>query len=148
MPKPTDPSQHEYMFSDDMKFAQKVVLLHPEDSQKFLIIRRAMHIHTRPGDWDFPGGNVLYGENHEDSLRREIKEETSLDVGELIPVSVTTTHNEDIYSLFIIHSGRALQDTVSLSSEHTEFKWVTLEEFLTIDTADFLHEAAQKALKK
>jgi 8-oxo-dGTP diphosphatase len=35
------------------------------------------------GYWAFPGGHLEFGENFEDSIRREIKEETNLDVGKI-----------------------------------------------------------------
>ena len=147
MPKPTNSSQYPYMFSDDMKFLQKVIVLHPQKEGVFLILKRSSTSHSRPGDWDFPGGNVLYGEKHLDSLLREIDEETKLAVDELIPVEVVTRYDEmnNIYFLGISYRAKALGDNVTLSREHTEYKWVTLEEFLSMNTADFLHETAKKA---
>lgn len=71
MPKPTDPAQHEYMFSDDMKFLQKVVVYHPDNNGTFLVLKRAMHHKYRPGDWDLPGGNVIYGEDALASLKEK-----------------------------------------------------------------------------
>lgn len=148
MPKPSDPAKYPYMFSDDFKFTQKAVIIHPKEKNKMLILRRSQSIHSRPGDWDFPGGNVLYGEHHEASLLREIKEEAGLNVTKLRPITVTSSYHEkeNVYSLFIQYVAHATSDRVSLSHEHTEYTWVTLEEFLSIDTAAFLHEAAKIAL--
>ena len=93
MPKPSDPAKNNYMFSDDMKFLQKVVVFHPTE-EKILILKRAMDSYSRPGDWDFPGGNVLYGELHDDSIRREVKEETGLELETYKPIQVITRYNE------------------------------------------------------
>jgi 8-oxo-dGTP pyrophosphatase MutT (NUDIX family) len=148
MPKPTDPSKHNYMFSDDMKFLQKVVIFHPDDPQRILILKRAMDSYSRPGDWDFPGGNVLFGETHDTSILREVQEETGLVLADLHPVQVISRFNEQAgtYYLFINYRARAQSDQVTISHEHTEYRWVTFEEFEALKPVDFMHETAQAAL--
>jgi ADP-ribose pyrophosphatase YjhB (NUDIX family) len=37
-------------------------------------------VKTRNGGWVFPGGQVEVGENLEDALKREIKEESGIDI--------------------------------------------------------------------
>jgi 8-oxo-dGTP diphosphatase len=128
------------MFSDDVKFLQKAIVFHPTE-EKFLILKRAPDSFSRPNDWDFPGGNVLFGENHEESLRKEIKEETGLIVGTLNPIEVKTKFEKSIYYLFLTFSCTATSDQISLSHEHTQFQWITKTDFLTLDTAEFLKES-------
>jgi len=62
--------QSEYMFSDSIKFIQKAVIF---SGNKFLIIKRSPDAFNRANTWDLPGGCVSFGEEHEASLRREIK---------------------------------------------------------------------------
>jgi 8-oxo-dGTP diphosphatase len=45
---------------------------------KALIVRRAHE--PRKGEWSLPGGHLDLGESLEDAARREVKEETGLDV--------------------------------------------------------------------
>jgi 8-oxo-dGTP diphosphatase len=146
MPKPSDTSKHNFMFSDDMKFLQKVVIFHPTE-HKILILKRAMNSYSRPGDWDFPGGNVLFGEPHDISVTREIKEETGLDVNDLHPIQVISRYNEEtkIYYLFINYRGKAGTEDIDVSNEHTEYKWVTREEFESLNPVDFMRETAMAA---
>lgn len=140
MPKPTDPKTHAYMFSDDMKFLQKAVVFHPDDPKKFLVLKRADYHKYRPGDWDFPGGNVLYGEDAIESVLREIEEESGLKVKNLTPVQVKTKpqFEDNIYLLIINYTCVAVGTNVKLSKEHTEYKWVTRDEFKDMTEADFL----------
>jgi len=43
-----------------------------------------------PGVWSFPGGHLEFKESFEEGMRREIKEETGLEVGKVIgPVATT-----------------------------------------------------------
>jgi len=59
-----------------------------------LIIKRAHE--PRKGEWSLPGGLVELGESLQDAIRREIKEETTLDV-EVGPIIETfdRVHRDD-----------------------------------------------------
>ena len=59
-----------------------------------MIIKRAHE--PRKGEWSLPGGLVELGESLQDAVRREIKEETSLDI-EVGPVIETfdRVHRDD-----------------------------------------------------
>ena len=146
MAVPTDPDKRIYMFTDDMKFLQKAIVRHPTQ-EKFLALRRLADAHSRPGCWDLPGGNVLFGENHLDSLMKEIIEETSLKVKDARPIQVSTRFERQIYHLFIGYSCKATSSKVKLSDEHQEYRWVTKDEFLTLESADFLIGLVKHSLK-
>lgn len=130
------------MFSDDMKFVQKAVVFHPVEKTKFLILKRSEHDHWRAGEWDLPGGNVHFGELHDDSLRKEIKEEADLEVGDLTPLHVKTDFNrqQGYYYIAIKYMCTATSEKVHVGDEHTAYRWVTKEEFKELDTANFLPE--------
>lgn len=135
------------MFSDDMKFLQKVVIFHPTDSNKILILKRAIDSYSRPGDWDFAGGNVLFGELHNESIMREVKEETGLSLINLTPIQIITRFNREssIYYLFITYIAKAPTAEITLSHEHTDYKWVTREEFTALNPIDFMRDTANAA---
>ena len=61
---------------------------------KALIVKRAHE--PRKGEWSLPGGLLELGESLQDAVRREIKEETALDV-EVGPVIETfdRVHRDD-----------------------------------------------------
>jgi 8-oxo-dGTP pyrophosphatase MutT (NUDIX family) len=145
MPKPSDRAKWDYMFSDDMTFSQKIILFHPDYPDLFLTLKRSS-ISTNPGLWDLPGGNVLFGELHQESLLKEIKEETGImSVTNIKPTIVNTRWlaESGMYRLFIGYKGNSLESKVILSSEHDEYRWVLLEEFLNLEAKDMLKEVTK-----
>lgn len=137
MAAPTEPEKRRYMFTDDMKFLQKAIVHHPRQD-KFLALRRSDDAYSRPGSWDLPGGNVLFGESHLASLMKEISEETSLKVKDVRPIQVATKYEKQTYYLFIGYSCQATSSKAKTSDEHQEYRWVTKDEFLKLESADFL----------
>lgn len=127
------------MFTSNIKFFQKIVIFEPI-ANTFLALKRNPKDKTRPGLWDFPGGNVDFGENHLEALKREIKEEVGLDVSEIKPGHIYTEYSKEagLYKLFIGYIGKLRGGNIQLSHEHIEYKWVTKEEFLELESADYL----------
>jgi 8-oxo-dGTP diphosphatase len=120
-----------------LNFHQKAIVVNSEG--KFLTLKKSYAKKT----WDLPGGAVEIPEEHEVGLRREIREETGLEVGTGIkPLSVSSgyNHEEGEYFLFIGYVVVALSSEVKISSEHTEFRWVTKEEFLQLDATPYLKD--------
>jgi 8-oxo-dGTP pyrophosphatase MutT (NUDIX family) len=147
MPKPTDPKKHTHMFTDDIKFSQKALILHP-NNQKFLVLKRSLNSKTHPGFWDFPGGNVLYGQSAKNSILEEIKEETGITLQyELIPIMVDgeMKDDRDLYRIFVGYFGQANSENITLSLEHIDYKWVTKNEFMQLETVGILKEMVEKS---
>jgi 8-oxo-dGTP diphosphatase len=60
-----------------------IILLNSKD-QIFLILRDDVPTIPYPNTWDLPGGHLEEGETPEQAIRREMKEELELDLGEFI----------------------------------------------------------------
>jgi 8-oxo-dGTP diphosphatase len=134
-----------FEFSPGFRFLQKAVIFYPT-YKKFLAIKRSPTDFVRPDTWDLPGGHVEYPEEPKASLRREIKEETGLDVSELEPLHVISEYKEEkpVYYLWIVYKTKAMSEKIALSDEHSDYRWVTPEEFLQEESADFLEEIVKK----
>lgn len=63
---------------------------------KFLITKRAQSKPWAPGWWEVPGGAAIAGESSVDAIRREILEETGLDVSEAAGGLLFDYHRENI----------------------------------------------------
>jgi 8-oxo-dGTP diphosphatase len=136
---------NKFEFSPGFRFLQKAVIFHPTQ-KKFIAIKRSPTDFMRPDTWDLPGGHVEYGEEPKASLRREIKEETGLEVEELIPFHVIAEYKQEksVCYLWIVYRTTATSDQITLSHEHSDYRWMTSEEFLKEKSADFLIEIVKK----
>ena len=100
--------------------------------RKILVIRRSKK-DTYPGMWEFPGGGVDKGENVIQAIKREIKEETNLDVGEF-PVSELMTHPTRTALRIIMEFNCQNVDDLILSSEHDMCYWLDIDQLARPDT--------------
>mgnify|MGYP001043222952 CR=1 FL=1 len=113
------------------------------DKDLFLIVKRNENDNLYPGAWEFPGGHLEDGETIKEGLKRELLEE----IGFTDEFNPRITHYYDeikskngklIYNLeidFIINVDRSNLE-IKLSNEHSEYKWVAIEELLDYDLAD------------
>lgn len=62
---------------------------------KYLITQRKDDKAWGPGAWEFPGGAVLAGEEPEAAAKRELQEETGIDVDEIMPKQIFSYKRED-----------------------------------------------------
>jgi ADP-ribose pyrophosphatase len=99
---------------------------------KLLLIRRGAQ--PGQGKWSIPGGLVELGENVQDAMVRETKEEVGLDVEavKLMDVfdSVTLDEQGRIQYHFVVvnYLARIVGGTVRTASDILEARWVPVEE--------------------
>jgi phosphoglycolate phosphatase len=86
--------------------------------------------------WGIPGGKIKWGESSVDALRREIKEETALEITDIDFVLVQDCiHSKEFYrdAHFVLLNYRCRcvgEPSVRLNDEAREFRWVSLESAL------------------
>lgn len=116
------------------KFRKRVsnVFIFNEQGQ-FLIIRRTDTAPWRPNHWDIPGGIVEDGELYEDAAIREAKEEVQLDVFNLVRVDGTKGNRRYFVTDEWQGNVELLPNPEHGGLEHSEFRWVTPEEYSQYD---------------
>jgi ADP-ribose pyrophosphatase YjhB (NUDIX family)/phosphoglycolate phosphatase-like HAD superfamily hydrolase len=99
------------------------------DAGEVLMIRT----HKWSDLWGIPGGKIKWGEPSDDALRREIKEETGLDVKDIEFVLVQDCiHSKEFYrdAHFILLNYTCVcagEPRVRLNEEAREFRWVRVD---------------------
>jgi len=132
----------------------KKILAFLYDGERFLIVRNNPHNLAHGGGyWFTVTGSIEANESLEDAIKREIKEETNLDVLEIFDLKWRSIyyygrkdHSEDNFLVFV------KEGKVILNEEHIEFEWLRLKDFITkIDWSsnkEELKKVLEKALKK
>lgn len=137
------------------QLTEKVKLLHKTAivvENKVLILKRSEQAFSRPGKWDLPGGNSDWPVNeagfvknlHQLDVSREIQEETGLvikpeifTVDNLVYFATYFNPRQPLYSINcgwqVINVVEAPQDSIQLSSEHTQYEWIDAAELENYD---------------
>ena len=108
----------------DSQVAVKAVIQNSDG--KFLIVREGER-------WQAVGGRLEKGEKLEEGLRRETQEETGITdliVGKVIHVDewFAQPEGERKHIVALFFSCKTTSNTVTLSDEHQEYAWVTVNE--------------------
>ena len=127
----------------DFKGVIKVFLPKRAKTKKFL-----------PGVYELPGGHIDYGEDIEDGLRREIKEEFNMNIEVYEPFYVFTYLNKikGTHSIEVIYLAEFIDDIDSIKispEDHSEYVWIAENEInKIIDENKRGDDEEIKAIKK
>lgn len=115
----------------------KIFLRNPDG--KYLLMRRSPEKYPGvKGEWDIPGGRINPGFSLIENLRREVKEETQLEIisepkliyaQDIIP-------SEERHIVRISYTGETRGEPILDISEHMEYEWLSLDEFKRRDDVD------------
>ncbi|HEY8166529.1 MAG TPA: ATPase, T2SS/T4P/T4SS family [Gemmatimonadaceae bacterium] len=97
---------------------------------KVLVLQRADHTRC-PGAWESVHGNIDEGELPENAARRELKEETGLELSRLYNVTVNPfyLHKYGAVQLAIVFAAFVAEPAeVRLGVEHQKYEWVSPED--------------------
>ncbi len=97
---------------------------------KFLIGERInKHGHEK---WSLPGGHLEYFETFEECAKREVKEETDLEIDNIMVMGITndffTKEDKHYITVFVRSDYVSGKEKVMEKNKCTEWKWVTLDE--------------------
>ncbi|MHA1877353.1 MAG: NUDIX domain-containing protein [Promethearchaeota archaeon] len=122
--------------------------------RKFLALEMTKHPeHAPEGGWFVVTGGVEGNESSEDAVAREIFEETGLNIEESIFLNWSSIYEwrdelceEKNFIAFVNH------EEVILNEEHSDYQWLSLDEFIKKinwdDDKELLKKVLKKAIKK
>ena len=101
---------------------------------KILMVKRA----KKEGDllWVFPGGKIESGENINESIKRELKEEFSLEITPVKTITTTQTkYPTRTIEIVFIHCTCNKKELEMNTYDHSEYKWIKKEELIKYEFA-------------
>lgn len=105
------------------------------------------------GKYVIPGGHIELGETIETSLKREIKEETGLDIYNIEFICfqefvLDKAFWKKRHFIFLDYACRSNSTRVKLNSEGRDFIWVSIKEALKIPIEPYTRRAIKEYLRK
>lgn len=113
-----------------------------DDAGRCLLVRRSAANKGNVGCWEWPGGKADPGEAFDAALRREVREETGLEI-ELL--GVAGAFGFDLGQTHIVTlclEAKPAGGTVQLSEEHDAYEWVPPSELTARNLTPVLRETA------
>lgn len=103
-----------------------------------------------------PGGKIAYGETMHEAFKREVKEETNLDIYDIVFVCIQDCiHHKEFYQekhfLLINFVAYTKTENVILNDEAYQYRWIDMHESLLLPlnepTRFLIHEVLKMNLK-
>lgn len=113
------------------KYIECIVYRRTKEGIKFLILRRSNYTTVYPGIWQIVTGRIEGNETASECAIRELREETGLKIERCFAfpkVSQFYTLHNDTINLVPTFIAETKEENVKISNEHTEYKWLALED--------------------
>jgi len=112
-----------------------------------------MKSHKWKGKFVIPGGKVELGESLEQALRREVKEETNLDIYDLQFICwqefiFDNHYYKKRHFIFFDYACRTKNEKVKLNEEAEEYSWFGLKQALQAPAEPFTKKAIREYIKQ
>lgn len=121
--------------------ASVVIILN--DKEEVLLLKRRKGVEWMPNKWAFAGGGIEKGETPSIAARREVKEETTLNVKSLHKLPSGKEGQEKVHYFW----ASDFTGKVKINDEHQEFKWVKISKLSKMDVVPKTQELANKVFK-
>jgi ADP-ribose pyrophosphatase YjhB (NUDIX family) len=119
-----------------------------EEKGKYIFVKRSDESRWAPGKWIIPGGKPSVGERLEDTVKREVLEETGQKVVGLNVIGTTTFYvkHKDIHVVSLIYQAKA-KGKVVLDQENVSYIIIPLSKAKKLDLAPGFSEALTYFIK-
>lgn len=129
------------------KMTLKVVAAMISNGNEYLIAKRLTGKKESLGKWEFPGGKVAYNENELQAIEREIREELGIKIKPVKVLGVDVHEYSERIIELKLYECKYLSGDIILS-EHSDYKWVLMNEILNYDLCDGDKKIVEKLIEK
>jgi 8-oxo-dGTP diphosphatase len=134
------------MSEKPFKLSVKVII--KDDRDRLLILKRSMKSKGNPGKWDLPGGKLDPGERFDETLIREVYEETGLEIKIQHIAGTAESEMDTAIIIYLIMDAKLVAGKVRLSDEHDDYVWIRNDQFPKTDLAIQFIQFAKSYIQK
>lgn len=132
---------------DETLTKNALAIIFNNDMEVLLLKRSSYSEQWMPSKWALVGGGVEEGEEPIGAVKREIKEETGLDINNFIEKFVLQRNKDSVEHMFIAkYNGNG--DDVVLNEEHQDYGWYDVNDIKDLDTVPNLLDYVRIAVEK
>jgi 8-oxo-dGTP diphosphatase len=140
------PRLNEEKKKGDLKKNAVAIIVNSDN--KILLLKRSNDPKQwMPSKWALVGGAIDKGETPEEAVKREIKEETGLEINKFINTFTIKRHKDSIETMFACRYDGDPTD-IKLNEENTNYGWYDIEEINYLEIVPHLMEYITLAFKK
>ena len=112
-----------------------------EKGDEILILKRSKEKDFEPETWETVTGRLEEEESPVDGILREIDEETGIKAEIIMPIDTGFFYRggKEFPMVFISYYCKYLEGEIELTWEHTEYKWIRLDEALNLPDLKHFH---------
>lgn len=124
----------------ERKFGVAIKAIIKNDDERYLVLYKSETEEINPNEIDIPGGRMKFGENAEESLKREVYEEIGIMIEVIKPSRVWGFVKDNLHLVGITFLAKYVNGEFKLSGEHTRYEWVDKKKILTGDYQKWIKE--------
>ncbi len=111
--------------SDKFPISIKAIII---DDNKILCLKNERN------EWDFPGGKINFNEDVEECLKREVIEETNLEIKNLKILKPFSLKFNDVPVFILLYSAEISCDSsIAINYEHSEYNFFSKSELKNLN---------------
>ena len=130
----------------ELQFSVSAIIV---KNKSFITLKRAqLDEFGKKGSWTLPCGRIKINENPEKAVKREIKEETNINVAVLKPLGTWMFKKEDTWRVSVCYLCKFKSGEVKLSKEHSDFSWINFSELNKTKLDKWIKDYARAAKKE
>lgn len=124
----------------ERKFGVAIKAIIKNDGGRYLVLYKSETEEINPNEIDIPGGRMKFGENAEESLKREVYEEIGIMIEVIKPSRVWGFVKDNLHLVGITFLAKYVKGEFKLSGEHTRYEWIGKKKILTGDYPKWIKE--------
>lgn len=149
--EPLELDKYEKSYSDPIEDDKAwTLIIHgliKNKEDKILVLKNSPKSKYNPSLWDLPGGEIECDETFEDSLKKDIYNETKLEINIKKHIGSIEEEKDDNNIINLVILASPLNENVEVDKKYINYKWADLKRLKHLQLSPWLDKFLKKELK-